>query len=86
MPRTRPAYPPEWRRKLVELAHAGRTVSSLAREYEPTETTIRNWIRQAERDAPPSLPEPAKWLADARQYFGTSWRGAPHRTATSQLT
>ena len=51
MPRTRPAYPPELRQKLVELAHAGRTVSSLAREYEPTETTIRNWVRQAERDA-----------------------------------
>jgi transposase len=51
MPRTRPAYPPELRQKLVELAHVGRTVASLAREYEPTETTIRNWVRQAERDA-----------------------------------
>jgi transposase len=51
MPRTRPAYPPELRQKLVELAHAGRTVASLAREYEPTETTIRNWVRQGERDA-----------------------------------
>ena len=29
---------------------AGRTVSSLAREFEPTETTIRNWIAQADRD------------------------------------
>lgn len=51
MPRTRPAYPPELRQKIVELARAGRTAASLAREFEPTETTIRNWIVQADRDA-----------------------------------
>lgn len=51
MPRTRPAYPPELRQKIVELARAGRTAASLAREFEPTETTIRNWIAQADRDA-----------------------------------
>jgi transposase len=51
MPRTRPAYPPELRQKIVELARAGRNAASLAREFEPTETTIRNWIGQADRDA-----------------------------------
>jgi len=51
MPRTRPAYPPELRQKIVELARAGRTAASLAREFEPTETTIRNWVAQADRDA-----------------------------------
>jgi transposase len=51
MPRTRPAYPPELRQKIVELARAGRNAASLAREFEPTETTIRNWITQADRDA-----------------------------------
>jgi transposase len=51
MPRTRPAYPPELRQKIVELARAGRNAASLAREFEPTETTIRNWIAQADRDA-----------------------------------
>jgi transposase len=50
MPRTRPAYPPKLRQKLVELARSGRTVADLAREFEPTETTIRNWIAQADRD------------------------------------
>ncbi len=50
MPRTKPAYPPEMRRKIVELARAGRNAASLAREFEPTETTIRNWIAQADRD------------------------------------
>jgi transposase len=34
----------------VELARSGRSVSSLAQEFEPTETTIRHWIAQADRD------------------------------------
>ena len=51
MPRTRPAYDKELRQKILDLARAGRTISSLAREFEPTETTIRNWIAQADRDA-----------------------------------
>jgi transposase len=51
MPRTRPAYSEELRQKIVELARAGRTAASLAREFEPTENTIRNWVAQADRDA-----------------------------------
>jgi transposase len=50
MPRTRPAYAPELRQKIIDLARAGRNAASLAREFEPTETTIRNWIAQADRD------------------------------------
>ena len=50
MPRTRPAYDAEMRRRIVELARSGRTVASLAQEFEPTETTIRNWVRQAALD------------------------------------
>jgi transposase len=51
MPRTKPAYPREFQQKILDLARAGRTISSLAKEFEPTETTIRNWITQSERDA-----------------------------------
>jgi transposase len=51
MPRTRPAYDAELRRKIVDLARSGRTVSSLAQEFEPTENTIRNWVRQAALDS-----------------------------------
>lgn len=51
MPRTRPAYEKDLRQKILDLVRAGRTVSSLAREFEPTETTIRNWVAQADRDA-----------------------------------
>lgn len=50
MPRTRPAYDRELRQKILDLVRAGRTISSLAREFEPTETTIRNWVAQADRD------------------------------------
>jgi transposase len=51
MPRTKPAYAPELRQRIIDLARAGRTPASLAREFEPTETTIRNWVAQAARDA-----------------------------------
>ncbi len=50
MPRTRPPYPPEFRRQMVELVRAGRTIAELAEEFEPTENTIRTWVQQADRD------------------------------------
>ena len=48
--RGRGRYPPEYKERLVELARAGRSPRSLAREFEPTEQTIRNWVRQADID------------------------------------
>jgi transposase len=51
MPKSHPPYPPELRRRLVELVRAGRSPDSLAEEYEPSAQAIRNWVRQAERDA-----------------------------------
>lgn len=48
MPRHRPAYPPEFREQIVELHRAGRSVAELAREFEPTEHTIRTWIKKAD--------------------------------------
>ena len=50
MPPTRPPYPAELKRQIVELARAGRSPAELAREFEPTAQTIQNWIRQADRD------------------------------------
>ena len=50
MGRTRPAYPPEFRRQIVELVRAGRTPEELAREFEPSAQSIRNWVGQADRD------------------------------------
>jgi transposase len=51
MPKSRPPYAPEYRRRIVELARAGRSPQQLARDCEPTETCIRNWIKQADLDA-----------------------------------
>ena len=58
MPRSRPPYPPEFRDQIVALHRAGRSVSELAREFEPSTETIRNWIRQADADSGkrPDLP------------------------------
>lgn len=45
-----PPYPPEFRRRLIELVRAGQTPEELSRKFEPSAQTIRNWIRQAELD------------------------------------
>ena len=50
MPRTRPAYPEAYRRQIIELARSGRSIAELAREFEPSEQTIRNWLKQADLD------------------------------------
>jgi len=44
-------YPPEFRRQMVELVHAGRSPEQLAREFEPTAQSIRNWIARYAHDA-----------------------------------
>src|SRR4051812_22434733 len=36
---------------LIELVRAGRSPTDLAREFEPSAEAIRNWVKQAERDA-----------------------------------
>ncbi len=50
MTKTRPAYPPEFRRQIVDLALTGRTPDELAAEFEPCAKTIRDWIAQSDRD------------------------------------
>src|ERR1700741_486617 len=50
MGKTRADYPPEFRRQMVELVQAGRSPEELAREFEPTAQSIRNWVAQAERN------------------------------------
>jgi transposase len=50
MPRTHPPYAAEYRRRIVELARGGRSITTLAREFEPTVETIRQWIKQAGLD------------------------------------
>jgi transposase len=35
---------------MLELVKSGRTPEQLAKDFEPTAQTIRNWVAQAERD------------------------------------
>jgi len=49
MPKSRPPYPAEFRRKMIDLVRAGRTPGELSRQFEPSDQTIRNWV--AEDDA-----------------------------------
>ena len=49
MPRTRPPYPVEFRRQMVEWVRAGRDPTDLAREFEPSAQAIRNWVAEADR-------------------------------------
>jgi transposase len=35
---------------MVELVRAGRSPKALAKEFEPSEQTIRNWVKQAALD------------------------------------
>jgi transposase len=51
MPKSRPPYPAEYRRRIVELARSGRRIEALAREVGVTANSIRNWRKQADRDA-----------------------------------
>ena len=46
----RPQYPLEFRQQMVALVQAGRSPKALAKEFEPSEQTIRNWVKQAELD------------------------------------
>jgi transposase len=55
MPKSHARYASEYRRRMVELVRAGRNPDELAKEFEPTAQSIRNWVAQAERDAGPRL-------------------------------
>lgn len=52
MPRSRPLYPGELRRQMgrSDPVRAQPGPDHLAREFEPLAQSIRNWVRQADRD------------------------------------
>ena len=50
MAKKRPDYPPEYRQQLVELVRAGRSADALAKEFDPSPQTIRNWVARGDRD------------------------------------
>jgi transposase len=51
-PRARQSFTPEFRAEIVELCQRGdRSIGQVARDFDLTETAVREWVRQAERDA-----------------------------------
>jgi transposase len=50
--KTRPSYPPGFRRRMVELVRGGRTPEALSREFEPTAQSIRQLYLAVVLDAP----------------------------------
>ena len=50
MPKTRPAYPEQFRLEAIELLRAGRTPRELAESLGVSQQTLRNWRRQDQLD------------------------------------
>jgi transposase len=51
VPRTRPPYPEEFKREAIELVRiAGKSKRQVAEDLGISDVTLRNWIKQAERD------------------------------------
>jgi transposase len=51
VPRTRPAYPPEFRREAIQLMRSsGRPLRELSTNLGVSEQTLRHWRKQAEID------------------------------------
>jgi transposase len=50
--RPRRSFTPEFKGEIVELCQRGdRSAGQVARDFDLTETAVREWVRQAERDA-----------------------------------
>src|ERR1700723_3195336 len=73
MPRYRTAYPPEFRRQMVDLVRSGRTPEELAHEFEPTAQSISTWVKQASGT-------PASALMGRQAPSGMNWGASDVRT------
>jgi transposase len=51
-PRRRRSFTPEFKAEIVELCQRGdRSVGQVAKDFDLTETAVREWVKQAGRDA-----------------------------------
>ena len=51
-PRRRRSFTPEFKAEIVDLCQRGdRSVGQVAKDFDLTETAVREWVRQAERDS-----------------------------------
>ena len=52
MPRTKPAYPPEFGAEAVRLAQGGeQSIAMIAHDLGVADQTLRSWVQRAETDA-----------------------------------
>jgi transposase len=51
VPKSKPPYPPEFRREAVELVRlSGKPASQIASDLGISDMTLRNWVKQSEID------------------------------------
>ena len=51
-PRPRRSFTPEFKAEIVEQCQRGdRSIGQVARDFDLTETAVREWVKQADRDA-----------------------------------
>ena len=69
----RRSFTPEFKAEIVGLCQRGdRSVGQVAKDFDLTETAVREWVKQAERDA----GYPRGWRPDQRRAAGPVDRGA----------
>ena len=85
----RRGYPPEFRRRVVDLVEGGRKVAAVAADLGVSEQTIYTWRRQARVDAGlevgVSTSEQAELAAAKRRIRELETELAIHRRATELL-
>jgi transposase-like protein len=85
----RRGYPPEFRRRVVDLVEGGRRVAEVAVELQISEQTIYTWRRQARIDAGIeaglTTSEKAELTAAKRRIRELETELAIHRRATELL-
>jgi transposase-like protein len=85
----RRGYPPEFRRRVLDLVEGGRKVSEIAAELGVSEQTIYTWGRQARIDAGLeagiTTSEQAELVAARRRIRELETELAIHRRATELL-
>ncbi len=50
MPRSRPPYPPEFRREAVQMVRSGRSIKDVSEALGMTAQSLRTWVRQEQVD------------------------------------
>lgn len=85
----RRGYPPEFRRKVLDLVPSGRKVVDVARDLGISDQTIYSWLRQdrIDRGLEPGLttPERAELAAAQRRIEQLEAELAVHRRASELL-